>query len=100
MAEDREHRIRERAYRIWEDQGRPHGRHEDHWRQASQETADELFAQAGSGEALDRPGSLDGGLLPQGGLVAGGGPAGTGVGGLGMAGEPANDREERQQQGS
>ena len=96
MADHREHRIRERAYRIWEEQGRPHGRHEDHWRQASQETGDELFGE-GSNEALDRPGALDGGLLPQGGLVAGGGPAGTGVGGLGVAGEPANEEEERQQ---
>jgi hypothetical protein len=26
--------IREAAYFIWEREGRPHGRHHDHWRQA------------------------------------------------------------------
>ena len=26
--------IRARAYQIWEDEGRPHGRHELHWRRA------------------------------------------------------------------
>ncbi|HEY0182808.1 MAG TPA: DUF2934 domain-containing protein [Rhodopila sp.] len=26
--------IRERAYRLWEEQGRPHGRHADHWHAA------------------------------------------------------------------
>jgi hypothetical protein len=98
MVEDREDRIRERAYKIWEEQGRPHGRHEDHWRQASQETGEDLFGE-GSNEALDRPGGLDGGLLPQGGLVAGGGPGGAGIGGLGVAGEPANEEEERRQRG-
>ena len=34
-ADDKEHelerRIRERAYKIWEDEGRPEGRHEEHW---------------------------------------------------------------------
>lgn len=29
-----ERRIRERAYRIWEEEGRPEGRAEDHWEQA------------------------------------------------------------------
>jgi hypothetical protein len=30
-------RIRERAYQIWEQEGRPIGRHVDHWRRAEQE---------------------------------------------------------------
>jgi hypothetical protein len=30
-------RIRERAYQIWEEQGRPDGLHADHWRDAEQE---------------------------------------------------------------
>jgi len=32
-------RIAERAYQIWEQQGRPHGRDLDHWLQAEQEAA-------------------------------------------------------------
>jgi hypothetical protein len=99
MADDREHRIRERAYRIWEEEGRPEGRHEHHWSQAGQEVGDELFQQQGSTDAQERRGSLDGGLLPEGGLVAGGGPSGSAVGGLGMSGEEPQERE-GQQQGS
>jgi hypothetical protein len=91
MAQDREQRIRERAHAIWEQEGRPHGRQEDHWRQASQEVGDELFEQPGAGENQERPGSLDGGLLPAGGLVAAGGPAGLALGGLGMTGVPADE---------
>jgi hypothetical protein len=29
-----ETKIRERAYQLWEDEGRPEGRHEHHWFQA------------------------------------------------------------------
>jgi hypothetical protein len=91
--DDREHRVRERAYRLWEDEGRPEGRHEHHWTQASQEVGDELFQQGGSLDAMDRPGALDGGLLPEGALAAGGGPSGSGVAGLGMAGEPTHQQQ-------
>jgi hypothetical protein len=31
---DREQQQRERAYKIWEDEGRPEGAHEEHWRRA------------------------------------------------------------------
>lgn len=34
--------IRRRAYRIWEAEGRPAGRYEDHWRQARQDIEIEL----------------------------------------------------------
>lgn len=37
MNEAREHVIRERAYRIWESEGRPDGKHEEHWRRAFEE---------------------------------------------------------------
>ncbi|WP_142849336.1 DUF2934 domain-containing protein [Telmatospirillum sp. J64-1] len=37
MDQHRELRIRERAYQIWESQGRPEGRHDDHWAQAAAE---------------------------------------------------------------
>ncbi|MGE7368961.1 DUF2934 domain-containing protein [Neorhizobium sp. NPDC001467] len=32
--DDREQQRRERAYKIWEDEGRPDGAHDDHWRRA------------------------------------------------------------------
>jgi hypothetical protein len=91
MTEDREDRIRKRAHEIWEREGRPEGRQEEHWRQASQEVGEELFGQQGATDAQERPGALDGGLLPPDGLVAPGGPAGAGLGGLGMAGDPGGE---------
>ena len=57
MSNDRDARIRERAYAIWEEQGRPDGRHEDHWRQAEAEQPADPMA-PGSTEAEDiAPGS-------------------------------------------
>jgi hypothetical protein len=35
--EDQE--VKARAYEIWEREGRPEGRHDEHWRQAQQELA-------------------------------------------------------------
>jgi hypothetical protein len=32
--EDTERRIRERAYQIWEEEGRPEGKAEEHWEKA------------------------------------------------------------------
>ncbi|WP_267214087.1 DUF2934 domain-containing protein [Chelatococcus asaccharovorans] len=34
--DEREHRIRERAHRLWEEEGRPEGRAERHWLQAEE----------------------------------------------------------------
>lgn len=39
MAEDLEERIRRRAHQIWEREGRPEGRHQDHWALAKEEIA-------------------------------------------------------------
>ena len=39
MIDELEHRIRERAHRIWEQEGRPAGRAEAHWAMASAELA-------------------------------------------------------------
>lgn len=36
MADDTEARIRARAHKIWEQEGRPEGRAEDHWELASE----------------------------------------------------------------
>ena len=35
--DSREERVRTRAYELWEQAGRPHGQHHDHWEQASRE---------------------------------------------------------------
>ena len=61
---DREARIRERAYAIWQAQGGIDGRHEDHWLQAEQElgdneplvSSDEMVAET-SGLEPEIPGS-------------------------------------------
>jgi Protein of unknown function (DUF2934) len=37
MESDREKRVRERAYQIWQRQGEPHGRADEHWAQAEAE---------------------------------------------------------------
>jgi Protein of unknown function (DUF2934) len=37
-------RVEERAYAIWNAQGRPHGRHEEHWHLAEREIAAEEAA--------------------------------------------------------
>src|SRR4028118_1654513 len=34
--------LRQRAHEIWEQEGRPHGRHEDHWQRAAGEITQEL----------------------------------------------------------
>jgi len=51
MRSDREERIRQRAYAIWQSEGHGHGRHEDHWHRAEQEIAAE---EAGSSKAPRR----------------------------------------------
>ena len=37
---DREDKIRERAYGIWEEEGHPHGRAEHHWQRAAREVVE------------------------------------------------------------
>jgi hypothetical protein len=37
MAADRHERIRQRAYELWEQEGRPEGRAEEYWRRAEAE---------------------------------------------------------------
>ena len=41
MDDERRRRVEQRAHAIWEEQGQPHGRHADHWRQAEQEIGDD-----------------------------------------------------------
>ena len=55
MSIDQEQQIRERAYQIWEREGRVHGRHEEHWYSAKLEltsTAPDLRPAAIDSSAL------------------------------------------------
>ncbi|QUS37214.1 DUF2934 domain-containing protein [Falsirhodobacter algicola] len=53
----RDDEIRARAHRIWQDEGEPEGRHEDHWTRAKAE----LDEESGAG---DVGGSLGGQMRP------------------------------------
>jgi hypothetical protein len=46
---DKDQAIRERAYRIWEQEGRPEGRHADHWHQAAGELHEGIDAESAQG---------------------------------------------------
>ncbi|MEB2846766.1 DUF2934 domain-containing protein [Rhizobiales bacterium RZME27] len=37
--DNREQQSRERAYKLWEDEGRPKGAHDDHWERAEDQHA-------------------------------------------------------------
>ncbi|MFC3166070.1 DUF2934 domain-containing protein [Ciceribacter thiooxidans] len=83
--QDRDEHVRSRAYEIWEQEGRPDGEHERHWRQASEEFEAGLAASA---EATDLPCGAEGlatGLQP-GSVTPGGGP-GRGADSIGVAGK-------------
>lgn len=53
MDQDVERRIRDRAHKIWEEEGRPEGRDVDHWLRAAQEIAAEEHEQSGSSTDSD-----------------------------------------------
>ena len=55
MSEDRESRTHRRAHQLWEQEGRPEGRHHHHWRQASQEVGGEPGRQQGGTGAPSEP---------------------------------------------
>lgn len=42
MADIDDERVRQRAHEIWESEGRPEGRHDEHWRRARAELEQEL----------------------------------------------------------
>ena len=37
MTNDRAYQIHRRAHEIWEQEGRPHGKHDEHWQRATEE---------------------------------------------------------------
>lgn len=55
MPEDRESRIHKRAHELWEKEGRPEGRHDEHWRQASQEIGGEPSQQQHGSDTRAEP---------------------------------------------
>ena len=53
MSDDRHAQLSRRAYELWEQGGGEHGRHEEHWHQAS------LELEGGSGDAPASDGASD-----------------------------------------
>jgi hypothetical protein len=47
MTADRNARIEERAYHLWLEEGRPHGRHDEHWHRAERELIEEEASRRG-----------------------------------------------------
>ena len=56
MAEDREGRIRHRAYDIWQEEGCPEGRHHEHWLRAEREVTSTDDALDASNTGTGAPG--------------------------------------------
>ena len=54
---DTQHRIKTRAYHLWQDEGEPHGRHEEYWERARELVQMELSGPTGQ---LPNPASLPG----------------------------------------
>jgi len=57
MVDDREEQRRQKAYALWEEEGRPEGRHDAHWHQADDEAGDGAHDSSGADESA----SLDDG---------------------------------------
>ena len=53
---DREERIRQRAYKLWEEAGRPEGTAQEHWERAAQDLDREDGAIHREGIAGEKPG--------------------------------------------
>lgn len=51
----RAERVQRRAHDIWEREGRPHGRHDEHWAQAEAEVDDEIRAERQASETESGP---------------------------------------------
>jgi hypothetical protein len=50
---DREERIRAIAYALWEEEGHPEGRHEEHWFRATELVDSEAMAKPGTGKVTE-----------------------------------------------
>jgi hypothetical protein len=109
MDHDREERIRQRAHKMWEDDGRPEGREGEHWDRAMREIDGNSGgggngqAQRDAGNQTLREASASSGVatgLQAGGTSPGGGP-GAGLGSIGTGGgSTANKPSGQAKQGS
>lgn len=89
---DREERIRQRAYEIWQSEGSPEGQDGAHWERASREIDAEL---AGEGPDV---GGVSSGLQPSGttpGSTPGASVGSIGTGGGSTAGDASGTVEKR-----
>lgn len=64
MEKDEDEAVRNRAYAFWESEGRPDGKHEEHWRRATEEQKGEVHVRRREGnpaafEDLSNEGSTD-----------------------------------------
>ncbi|HYE49339.1 MAG TPA: DJ-1/PfpI family protein [Azospirillaceae bacterium] len=94
---ERERLVRERAYEIWESEGRPHGRHEEHWQRAHAEVG--AIRDTGLGDAAaairdanappGRTRGVEPGTVVEGGSAEEGGPT---LGGAGTSGDLVTPR--------
>ena len=64
MGTDREGRVRERAYAVWEREGRPEGGAERHWAQAEEELRAEGARLAEEEAGIGPDTCTTGGMLP------------------------------------
>ena len=78
MQENDQH-IRTRAYEIWESEGRPDGRHEQHWRTASEEFSRQQPTGVDAGRKNASETTPLASNLQPGGTIPNGGPAGSGA---------------------
>jgi hypothetical protein len=57
VTRENEQKIRDRAYALWESEGRPEGRHGDHWHQATRELDEPPAPPASEDPSPKRPAS-------------------------------------------
>src|SRR3954451_16278899 len=55
MRSDREERIKQGAFALWQSEGHRHGRHEDHWHRAEREITAEEAGPGGAPRRASRP---------------------------------------------
>lgn len=58
MEIERERKIRERAYELWEREGRPEGEERSHWEEAERQVADEYLKRPPEDQSPAHPAGL------------------------------------------
>ena len=90
MDSDKEEKIRRRAYEIWEAEGKPEGREQEHWERAAREIEQETSETGGGSTEPPEEAGLSSGLQP-GGTLPGASPA-NGEGSIGTGGGSTKGR--------